>query len=311
MKMKEIITTINQIFLYDGIIPIKIFLDSSERFPGEVFASELLTQSIEIIKDKWDNIKVVIDRNKVENIVISNKAKNEICETYVKPKEGDLKQYDKEIYDFLVGKTRESKKEIILNDFPLRWASGGILSVIKWKKNGKLKAWSPFFFRDIKPYGWNISLGASQRYIKNDGSFSDLNGELNDPGKFILRSFFEETLVLDEEPQKGALHICKQFVLGSSDKNQIEQNQTYSLKHRKCRNRDDGLSFQFSDTEKQNVNAHFLPTNTDLVIIHENLDEPIRINNILIAFNLLELGIEVVKVLGYNLEENDYLQILR
>ena len=68
----------------------------------------------------------------------------------------------------------------------LRWASGGVVSIVKFRK----REWIPFFFRDIPAYGWNISLGASE----------ERTDDLNDPWSFIIREFLEETHVCRKNP---------------------------------------------------------------------------------------------------------------
>ena len=153
--------------MYNGIVPRSWLYNVETRLPNEVFAVELLSKPVIIKKDEHGYINVIINRNGVKDAIISTEAKRKICETYVEGNESKLLELDRNVHNFLIGRSEIDSIEIPLDEFPLRWASGGVLSIVRLNKHGKNK-WSPFFFRDIKPYGWNIPLGSSERHFFNN-----------------------------------------------------------------------------------------------------------------------------------------------
>ncbi len=293
-------------------IPVEYVHITDHRLKNEVFAVELLKSPIHIIKDNAGLINIIINRGDIKKAVITTPAKKYICTKYIKNKQ-QITQQDNQYHEFLTNKRHNETIKIDLDIFPLRWASGGVLSVINYKDKEEL--WTPFFFRDINPAGWNISLGASERHFENRKVVSDLNKELNDPLRFILREFLEETLVLTNEPKGGpndrptAKRFC--FDLGELRKYRRDAIK-FTHEHINRRSIDDELNIDIKRLDAGNnynpnydIDVDFLNTNTTLHIIHKGKQYKIR--HVLVCFNLLELGIEVVKVAKYTLDENDYL----
>jgi len=270
-----------------------------------VFAIELLTQPI--VLERCDNGRtlVVIDRTKVENAVYTTEGKNWLCKKFVN---GKVEQWamtkDKEIHDFLIqGKPERSDYSLPLHNFPLRWASGGVLSVVKIP--GREGLWTPFFFRDIPPVGWNISLGSSEN-----------NDELDNPWGFLLREFLEETLI--HSPAPAGLprrRVVKTFEVGPAldgFKLQRKRANLFSQKHRDLRKLTDAVNFQFRSKDRNYIIPCDLGTTmTDIKICgrkennsQNDLLRPVW-KDVIVCFNLMELGIEVVKVLEYELAKGD------
>ncbi len=292
-------------------IPVKYVHHTDSRLRNEVFAIELLKNNIYLQKKENGRITVIIDRNDVQNAVITSRAKGNICKKFItENNKKQLVQKDKEIHDFL-SETINNKKQYEINlsqlKIPLRWASGGVFSVVRYKG----KKWTPFFFRDVKPFGWNISLGASERHFSKDGkSLISLNSELTNPWKFIAREFLEETLVLNREPAKTKDQIAKKFTFGITD---IRQQREDALKfinaHIECRRKYDNLRIITTQEKLEpanyDVRTRLQATNTDLIIRREGEDT--FHDDVLVCFNLLELGIEIVKIAEYDLADTDYL----
>jgi hypothetical protein len=150
------------------------------------------------------------------------------------------------------------------------------------------RTWFSFFFRDIAPYGWNISLGASEH-----------DDELIDPWKFLMREFLEETLVC--QPTRGPQTIRRPLIFDRLNiKNEIKRAEGLSAKHRELRFERDGIAFR--DSPGEPVPCDIWPTRTAIDI---NGAQPMR--NVLICINHSELGIEVLKVLSYELDDQDFL----
>jgi len=304
MSQNEL-SSVPQMEQHAGIVSIGKIMSEKQRLPHEVFSAELLTRPIYLKKQENGRNLVRINRNNVNQAVISTEAKKALCNHYVSGREKFLKYKDNDIHRFLSFKTRDNEKEILLDKFPLRWASGGVLSVVNFKKDGEKKLWSPFFFRDIKPFGWNIALGASERYFDDSGILlSDINKELNDPWEFISREFLEETLILNDRPQEEKILKFKNFYFDIAEKQaQKKQASFFAKKHIKLRQDYDKLNIK--DSEDDDINIYLKSTNTDIEIINNGI--PNRRNDVLVSFNLLELGIEVIKVIQYDLDEKDYL----
>ena len=292
-------------------IPVKYIHHTDSRLRNEVFAIELLKNNIYLQKKENGRIAIIIDRNDIQNAVITSRAKGNICKKYIIENiKVQLAQKDKEIHDFLSGKINNKKQyEINLSklSIPLRWASGGVFSVVRYK--GEI--WTPFFFRDVRPFGWNISLGASERHFDKDWKSTDnLNDELNNPWKFIAREFLEETLVLNREPTVTKEQIAKKFTFGITDIRQQRENALKLINaHIECRNKYDNLRVDTTqeklETANYDVRTRLQSTNTDLVIRCGGKDT--FHDDVLVCFNLLELGIEIVKIAEYDLADTDYL----
>ncbi len=298
----------------------KIIHNSKRKIKGEVFAIELLTRPIRISNQKREGRYVVtIDRRDVTNSIISTAAKTAICNEYVeknKDKRSELIKLDQEIHQFLIG---NSDKEEFLIDLPslgipLRWASGGVLSVVDIYKNDKHEKWTPFFFRDINPSGWNIALGASERQFDNNGNcIKPIDYELNKPSQFVYREFLEEMLVLEDAPTSSSSAKFKKFYF--DDDLALEQQKVANLfarEHIDKRNYEEGLRIVKEENKTGGFGSNVIKVNygfdtrTDLIVIDREGNEHFT-GNVLITFNLLELGIEVIKVLTYSLDVRNYI----
>ena len=306
-----------EIYDENNVLPVKLIHESKQRLRGEVFAVELLKRPIRISYDKYKGrYKVLIDRRSVENAIISNTAKTELCREYVENKRDILCHLDQEVHQFLLGNSQKSELVIDLPELgiPLRWASGGVLSVIKLWNNNQLEKWTPFFFRDINPCGWNIALGSSERqFDKGTKCIKPIDYELNYPPSFIFREFMEETLILENAPRVNAPAGFKRFYF---DENRAVEQQReanfFAKEHINMRQEEEGLFIRRSEQEEGGFGNDIIQiydnfdTKIDLLVI-DRYGKPHTTNNVILTFNLLELGIEVIKVLEYSLDERNYI----
>lgn len=299
------------------VLPVELIHNSKKRLKGEVFAIELLNNKINIHKNRTTGrFTVIIDRSDVKHAVISSAAKTEICRCYVEEKRDRLIQLDRDIHDFLLGNIDQELFVIDLPDLgiPLRWASGGVLSVITLiSGDGKSEQWSPFFFRDINPWGWNIALGASERqFDSNQYCIKPIEYELNYPPSFIYREFMEEMLILEKPPRLDVTNRFKRFYF---DENRAVEQQReanfFAREHIKLR-QDESLRIGFDEYDEGGFGSDkikvldMFDTKIDLVIYDRDGKEHLT-TNVLITFNLLELGIEVIKVLEYEMDDRNYI----
>jgi hypothetical protein len=294
-----------------GKVARDVFLRSKTKRQDEVFAVELLKHPVTIKRDASRHVTVTVNRKDVESVLISNAAKTQTVESLVKQEnEESLKQRDREIQDFLADDSAGS--EIVDKPPQLRWASGGVLSVVSFADKPE-ELWVPLFFRDIRPYGWNISLGSTQRAFivdkvdiddKVDNSFP-IEIEWREPANYIEREFLEESLVVVGEPRIGTPLPVKRFSWRVGQPPAQNLARAFDKKHLRLRTEADRLKFIELDEDRW-LNVRPIETNCSLDIIARD-GKDFRTNDILVCFSLLDLGIEVVKVVNYVLQPGDYL----
>jgi hypothetical protein len=267
--------------------------------PTDEFAIELLSEPVILTRTEAGSVRVAISRDDARGHIYTTKAKRDLCQATLSTPErlAAAQRLDREIHQFLLGRSKRSSLIVHLDNLPLRWASGGVLSVVRWRQ----APWTPFFFRDIPPYGWNIALGSSEK-----------NDDLNDPWSFLWREFLEETLVLDGEPRPGIPIDFKPFVV---EKLEIAREKRLAAKfaaeHIKARQLADGLIIQHERhpspllDPKRCVVGDLARTDAEILISKGSTRSLHR--NVLVAINLLELGIEVVKILEYKIEPDDFI----
>jgi len=284
-----------------GIAPRERVLEGPDRIPGQVFAVELLTEPILLTRTRTGRTSVAIHRDGVTQGLYTTEAKRDLCrEVFDTPRKiAETHALDLEIHRFLLGESERTSLILRLDELPLRWASGGVLSIVHWRG----VRWTPFFFRDIPPFGWNVALGASEK-----------GDDLSDPWTFLLREFLEETLVLDSPPEVGRPTDFKRFYFHRFDYAQeVRRAEAFASEHIQMRRRSDGLVIhtirdpeRFAGLDRRFcVVPDFLNTKTEVEVARDGHER--RFKNLLLCINLLELGIEVVKMVEYELEDDDYL----
>jgi hypothetical protein len=280
---------------FRGIAPKELVFGHKEGLPGQVFAAEILTRPI-VLRRSGGVLEIHIDRRGVKNAVYTTEGKNLLCsETLQGDRLETARRLDEDIHAFMVEAVDDSWLEIPVPEIPLRWASGGVLPVVTWRGD----VWSPFFFRDISPVGWNIAAGSSET-----------EAELCRPVSFGLREFVEETIVLPQRPHPGSELRAKTFPnIMKDDKAQLRAALNTVNRHLDIRSREDGITLLPFPVDKvpsdRAIKASFVPMKTRLHIKSESGNE--ELSDVLVCFNLLELGIEVISVIRYELRHDDYL----
>ncbi len=293
-----------------GVVPIEELRASHERLSDEVFAIELLTQPVKIRRDLAGHVTVEIDRHGVREMVISNDGKKLVTEQYVTSQNIDeLRVLDRKIHEFLADGPKDKEMPIDLPNLNirLRWASGGVLSIIT-DANGK--QWVPLFFRDIPPYGWNISLGTTERWFTKDGSVDKaylLEAELTNPWQYSLREFLEETLVVTGIPHQGGSLNLKNFSFdghiqlpGPSTRAKV-----FDDEHCRLRKEEDDLTINEEACHRTEVRV--CSPDCSVRVLSESGAHAPETKGVLICFSLLDLGIEVVTVVKYQIDQGDWM----
>lgn len=280
--------------------PFRVFGQS--KLKGQVFSINLLTQPLSIIREN-DNIQLVIDTENIKHAIYTNKAKKILCDIFF----GDnssikdemrpwAKEIDQKIHNFILKKSMDNNKIILnLEEMPLRWASGGVFPIVTYKG----ETWTPFFFRDIDPCGWNIPLGASESIH-----------ELQNPKTLMWREFVEEFLILCDSPEFNADNVINCRIPERTDNIEIditiEEAKHFMQKHIALRNNKKYDDLKLKVSEDDTVLFRPLKTDNELHIV-SNSSPFSSYENILFAINPFELGIEVVTVVKADLDLNDYI----
>ncbi len=270
------------------------------------FVIELLTQPI-LLEPHCGRLNITIDRTSVgSEALVSNAGKRELIAGVLK---GDNWEWawrkDREIHDFiLAGDETKGVLQIGRNGFPLRWASGGTLSVVTVR--GRKGKWTPFLFRDIHPIGWNIPLGASCS-----------EREFSNPWGFMLRGLYKELLVVSKD-RKSAKPFALWPIVDTVPQllREIAENARRHADARYICDRLSWLAFPYADSEQferafPKPRIDCVPLKTNAVIrfrqgpLSGDGDDRCEWPNVLVCFNLFELGIEVVTVMEYLLGSDD------
>jgi hypothetical protein len=277
----------------EGIAPRETVFDRKRELPGQVFAVEILKRPVRLGRSPG-GVEVTVDRTGVTRAVYTTAGKNRLCrDVLAGERREEAERLDRAVHRFMMSGEDIPSLEIPTDRFPLRWASGGVLPVVRWRGD----TWIPFFFRDIPPVGWNIAAGSSES-----------EEELRRPLSFGLREFVEETIVLSRPPKPGVQIPARTFPgLLSDDVAQLRRAIDTVNHHLEIRSREDGLNLSPFDTggiePERAIEARFVPTKTHLRV--RNADGEEELSNVIVCFNLLELGIEVMSVVTYELEDDD------
>jgi hypothetical protein len=295
--------------LPEGVMSHDDLFESETRRENEIFAVELLKRPIRMKRDESGKVEITIDRTGVQECIINNKGKRAIVARYVKNRDKLLAE-DEDVHDFLSNSRRKEKTlDLASLHTPLRWASGGVLSLIRLTSDPMPdRRWIPVFFRDIRPYGWNIALGASERWFLEDGETVDksfsVQQELTGPWNLALREFLEETLILDAEPKERIKVSRRTFGIRPCDAPPaITHAARFGKEHIKRRVHDDKLDI--NAVGGREIPLLVRQANCDLIV-----GSPAgrhTTTGVLVCFSLLDLGIEVVRVVEYAIDPGDYM----
>ncbi len=186
------------------------------------------------------------------------------------------------------------------NTIPLRWASGGFLPIVVYKE----RYWAMLFFRDIFPVGLNVANGASE----DRQEYKNIN-------KLIGREFCEETILLLSDlqqnyPIRQACFTVDTVYPEAASPIAPFLSAEYTEIHTKLRQESDSLRLILTGS---NEGRMIFPIRTpfELDIKYHSLDirdfEALKCHNVIFTINPMEMGVEVIWLCNFDLNENEYL----
>ncbi len=288
----------------DGIIPIGLYRHTGKHdLTDEVFCIELLRSPIAIVRNAPGEITARFNRCNVKHILYSDQGKKNLTERYIIPNASELFKKDIALHKFITGSNTDPVFNLTLENYPMRWISGGVLPIVTFRD----KRWIPMFYRDKDPSGWNIPLGSSERDKSSVSTAGhSVNLEHENLWRLQLREFIEESLILSKAPAQGGENSWRPFDIDLPDVGlTLEMGRQWTEEHlRKRGNIPDNLRFH----EGTGIKLKF-PGLTDfsVEVSHNRCDKPVPSHDVLFAINMLELGIEIVRIASFALDNDNYL----
>ncbi|MEM7311122.1 MAG: hypothetical protein AAF682_30910 [Planctomycetota bacterium] len=268
----------------------RVFRDGP--LPGRVFAVELLTSELRVAHSGRATA-VELDRTEVADAIYRGSARRALRDLCLDTPDVEdwARRVDRRMHAVLAG-NEAANLTLPLDRFPLRWASGGVFAIVSYRG----RTWTPFFFRDIWPTGWNISLGASEA-----------TDNLQDPWSFLWREFLEELLVLRAAPRGSGEQRLEYrrpvFARNTELRRPAADAESFSAEHRELRRVSDGLVLSPAEDRPLTLDVH--PTHMSLRVNGPHGQAHYR--NVYVAVNPREVGIEVVVPVSYALDDGDCL----
>ncbi len=221
--------------------------------------------------------------------IYSNRGKAIVSREFVNE---ETRQTLRQASEALMAFTNESRPGQTLSwkeccpGIPLRWASGGALPIVRYKKHW----WASLFFRDIPPRGWNIPIGASEKSTE----WSDLTS-------LIEREFTEEFVIISGPPGSGVHEAFRMKDLRGEGVTS-EQYRKFSAAHTRLRSKHDGIELTYGGSRTRWERKS--PFN---VYVKDTSGEIRSCDNVVFSINPYELGIEVIRPYEVELLDNDWL----
>ena len=188
---------------------------------------------------------------------------------------------------------RSEQKELRISVHPLRWVSCGFLPIAMWRN----RRWVCLFFRDAVPIGLTIANGASE----SEREYYELE-------EVIYREGFEELVVCNGEPKTGAtIQRCPLRLPGSPP-----PDLALARDHYRLRSAHDNIEFA-QDEAPPDRNVSVLLTGNSVVVqgFSRSWRGPKRhrktTNDVLLAVNPREHGVEIVRPGEFELKDGEYL----
>jgi len=302
--------------LDNGVVP-RVALTHAKHFDVnpflkcEQFASEIIEQPILVRRNEGGGIRIVLNRSyprSCKYVVISNSGKRELQKTFVYPRISEIQITEHRLERFITETDNEhqASETIKMPDgIPMRWASGGVMPIVTFKR----RQWVALLFRDIAPYGWNLPLGASERYSGAVGTTKTATDfwedELRRPGRLATREFLEEILVIDGHPASGTPLKVRPFSFVNELQPALHEHcQQFGKIHIDLRNEKDQLFIQANGGSGIPVSErHGVKCFVD-VLSNEGTQSH---HGFLVSVNPSEMGIEMVLPLMFSLQDNDYM----
>lgn len=262
-------------------------INSHRWISDRTFAIALLFNKIQLAR-RGDKIILDVDLRDQSCAIYSNRGKQFILSEFLPKNLVEYRSLSQKSHNFLLGRGNETEMDLQFN--ALRWASGGFLPLAKWKG----RQWVCLFFRDIYPIGWNIANGASE----TKAEYKRLN-------TLVYRETLEELVITSGSPHKHGHLEHRILNLPGLELRESNLSPLDLIKqHDRLREDHDGILL----TPRRGTDLQAKSTRQVVrVAFHEDWRDadPEVTNNVLIAVNPLELGVEIVKVGEFELSQNE------
>ncbi len=269
---------------------------SALSHPGETIFQEVLTEPV-LVQHHQGRTTVVVDRRGVDQIVVTTQAKTALWTEKLGSRAGLEAGMAWDAY-FEASLVRgEPVPPPELPCPPLRWGGAGALATVRWRGDD----WVPLLFRDIPPVGWNLPLGASGR-----------RDDPTDPAAWGRRELLEELIVLAGTPEHGRPCVLRPLLLpGRAPRLALDEAIQASLQTLALRALHDQLpivpgapaSLPGHGWLGRAIPCDVHTTSSDLLVLSEEGAQWRR--NLLLAPVPLELGIDVVDILSFAMDDED------
>ena len=229
--------------------------------------------------------------------IYSNDGKRFLRERFITRNEGAPAEAERRsrLINESMQPTYGRRRNWVWNDsgcqLPIRWASGGFMSLVRYKQ----ACWVLLCFRDITPVGLNVANGASET-----------KEEYKDPRALIGREFCEEVIVLSGAPGKDADLAQREFATHDTFAKFV--NPEFAKQHAELRSEHDG--FTITPVKNPARRVRFLETPFDVDITFHGPsreDKHGTLDDVVYTINPAELGIEVMKLAEFSMEDSEYI----
>ncbi len=184
----------------------------------------------------------------------------------------------------------QAPEEPLAKDFPLRWASAGVLPLAKWRG----REWAVLFFRDIRPKGWNLANGASENEV-----------EQYDLARLAHREFCEEVLVVDRAPSAGVVAQVRPFAFdGAFGSRSVLGSQEFAEEHARLRFSEDNLRLEWPDDATDSIAVSAVKTRWQVRVTGAGESDRLT-HNVIPSLNPLERGVEMTQIIRFDLRDSD------
>ncbi len=272
-------------------------------FPKWSFAIVLLFEDLKInrVKQQFPTIpryELNVDLRDQSYGIYNNAGKKFLYSTFRSDKmKPGFRAQEAAVKSFVRADASNTDEEmnVLLGDVPMRWASGGAMPIVKWKGS----TWFLLLFRDITPLGWNIPNGASE----NKEEYKDID-------LLMMREFTEEVVILNKRPAWKVPYSRreqKMFRWQRDGKQVAADAKEFTHRHRQLRDKLDRLTIRADET---GPSLSHVSTPFSLKLTYHNGEGGIKvdqINDILFAVNPAEFGIEIVRLVKFDLGDDDYI----
>jgi hypothetical protein len=190
--------------------------------------------------------------------------------------------------------THGGRRNWVWNDsgcqLPIRWASGGFMSVVRYRGF----YWVLLSFRDITPIGLNVANGASET-----------KEEYKDPRVLIGREFCEEVVVLSGPPGTAAELVQHDFVAHHGFAGFLSPE--FARQHAQLRREHDGFAISVVRDPARTVRLLETPFDVDITFHGPNREDThATLDDVVYTINPAEFGIEVIKLAQFSMEDEEY-----